>query len=295
MKRIKFDLNIALGSLELGARDAVTSKYIGRYKSVFKGRGVEFDSYRAYSPDDDAAMIDWKASARADQLMIKQYTEERNLDVFFLIDISNTMLISSQPKLKCEYAAELISSLGYNILESGDNLGYALFNERITQFSPPKKGLSSFPEFIDVLSQADNYGGGCNIKLALDFALESINEGSLVIIVSDFIGLTTGWERSIEHAASKFNLMGIMINDPIERKIPEGQGQMAIEDPLSGKRMLIEPNIIKPFFEVEVKRIEHTIRSVFMDHGADFTLLQTDTDFIGKIIELFQARMAKWK
>ena len=73
--------------LEIFTKSSVGSKLIGRYKSVFKGKGLEFAGYREYSPDDDSTMIDWKASSRANEIMVKEMVEERNLNVFFLIDV----------------------------------------------------------------------------------------------------------------------------------------------------------------------------------------------------------------
>lgn len=295
MKKLKIDLKIGFESLDIGARDPIAGTYLGRYKSVFKGRGLEFDSYRQYGPDDDAALIDWKASARSDKLLVKEFTEERNMTVFFLIDASNTMIIGSQPKLKCEYAAELAASLGYHILNSGDNLGYALFNEKIVSFRPPERSLSTHAELIDTLSDAQNYGGNYDLKPVIDFLLELLPEKSLVIIISDFIGLIEGWEEAVKQAASKFSLIGIMIRDPIDRSIPAGLGQLAIADPLGSSTLIIDPNTIKPFYDEEARREEEHIKSVFLDNGSDFTILQTDKDFIGSVIELFESRGEKWR
>jgi len=296
MKKIKIDLKIGFASLDIGAREDVTTQYLGSYKSVFKGRGLEFDSYRKFSPDnDDAAMIDTLASARAGSLMVRQFVEERNMDVFFLIDASNTMILSSQPKLKCEYAAELASSLSLTILKSDDNVGYALFNEKVIEFSPSGKGLNVHSRFINTLTQANNYGGGYNLKGALDSVAEYLKEGSLLIIISDFIGLQKGWEESIKMASSKYSVIGIMVRDPIDRKIPEGMGQISIADPMSGQSLIVESSSIRPFFEADVKREENHINSVFMDNGSDFLILQTNESFIGKIIELFKMREIKWR
>ena len=55
------------------------------YRSVFRGKGLEFDSYRLYSDGDDASLIDWKASLRANEMLSKQYIEERDLNVYFLV------------------------------------------------------------------------------------------------------------------------------------------------------------------------------------------------------------------
>lgn len=295
MRRIKIDLKIGFESLDIDARDEVTSNYLGRYKSIFKGKGLEFDSYRQFAPDDDASMIDRLASARAGTHMVRQFVEERNLNVFFLIDVSNTMILGSEPKLKCEYAAELISSLSYTILHAGDNIGFAMFNDDVIDYILPKKGISIHSQLLDRLTQAANYGGGYNLTKGVNFALEALEKGTLFIIVSDFIGLYKGWEEAIKLASSKFSVIGLMVRDPIDRSIPLGTGQIAISDPLTDEKMLIDPNLIKPYYEQEVKRMEGYITSVFRDNGCDLLLLQTDKPFIGKIIELFKMRQRKWK
>ena len=295
MKRIKIDLKIGFEDLAIGARDTVTTQYLGKYKSVFKGRGLEFDSYRDFTPDDDASLIDWKASAKGGHLMIKQYVEERNLNVFFLMDVSNSMILSSQPILKCEYAAELISSLAFSVLNSGDNVGYALFNDRVIEYRPFTRGMETYSELIETLSKSTNYGGGFNLHLAVEHMIEFIPQGSVVFLITDFIGLNHGWENAIRLAAHKFSLIGIGIRDPIDRRIPEGVGQIAVADPFSEETMLIDPNMIKPYYEKDVQMYEELVSSVFLDNGAELVFLETHEDFIGKIMELFKQREAKWK
>ena len=103
MKELKVDLKPLLKKLE-GFMQAgkVESTSLGSYRSVFKGEGSEFIGYKVYTPDDDASLIDWKASMKANKLLVKEFIEERNLDIFFLIDASSSMTLGSIDKLKCE-------------------------------------------------------------------------------------------------------------------------------------------------------------------------------------------------
>ena len=84
------------------------SELSGGYISLLKGKGFEFEGYRAYTLEDDSRDIDWKASLRAQELLVRILVEERNVKVFFLFDVSNSMCFSSVDKLKCEYGAEII-------------------------------------------------------------------------------------------------------------------------------------------------------------------------------------------
>jgi len=295
MKRINIDLKLAFGALDLTAKDKVTTKYLGQYKSIFKGRGLEFESYRPFTMDDDASMIDRLASERAGSLVVRQYSEERNMDVFFLIDSSNTMILSSQPKLKCEYAAEFVAALAHTIIQSDDNVGFAMFNDKVSIFSEPMKGPTMYSRLVETLSEADLYGGGCNIKNALEFVLGFLKQGSLLILVTDFIGLDNKWEELIRSVAGKFSLIGVMIRDPVDRQIPPGMGQIALADPLTNQNILIDPNVIKPYFDKAVKDYEDAMRHVFKDSGSDFIILQTDEPFVGKVIDLFKQRGSRWR
>jgi len=87
MAKLRVSLTPAIGKLEVVTKSLVNTKVIGRYKSVFKGRGLEFADYRDYTQNDDASLIDWKASARANKTLVKEFVEERNLNVFLLIDV----------------------------------------------------------------------------------------------------------------------------------------------------------------------------------------------------------------
>ena len=102
-RELKIDLTKNIKKLEITTRRLVGAQLIGSYKSAFKGHGLEFANYKEYTQNDDASLIDWKASVRTGKLLIKEYEEERKLDVFFLIDVSSSMVFVSTDKLKNEY------------------------------------------------------------------------------------------------------------------------------------------------------------------------------------------------
>ena len=132
VKHLNIEIKPLLNKLQAGLRRGYTEEHLSAsWKSVFKGRGLEFDSYRNYLPTDDASNIDWKASLRAQELMVKILTEERNIAVMGLVDVSNSMIFSSTKKLKCEYAAELLATVAFGVIGSDDSMGLCMFNEKI--------------------------------------------------------------------------------------------------------------------------------------------------------------------
>lgn len=295
MAKLKVDLEIGLKRLEIFTKGLVNTGFLGNYRSVFKGKGLEFADYRAYMPDDDASLIDWKATVRANQFLVKEFVEERNINVFFLIDVSNSMILSSIPKLKCEYAAEFVSCLSYAMLKSGDNVGYALFSDDIIKEAPPSGGLKQFYIFSEILTDPKMYGGNNNIKKAINFLTEFVKERTLVFIISDFIGIELDWGKGLTLATSKFDIIGVMIRDPIDKSIPGGMGHLAIIDPYSENRTLIEPEKIKEEYAKETKRDEREIEEIFKGNNCDFLSLTTNKPFIEPLIDLFRTRVKKWR
>jgi len=149
------------------------------YRTIIKGKGLEFDGYKEYTASDDSSSIDWKASKRANQILTKQFIEEQNLKVVFIIDVSENMIFGSSEKLKCEYAAEVIASLSNLIIGSGNRVGYLFFSDKVEEFVKPARGEKHFWRFMDSLTDASIYGGKSQLGNAIDFALKIMGDMQL--------------------------------------------------------------------------------------------------------------------
>ena len=84
----------------------VNASFAGQYESVFKGRGMQFEEVREYTPGDDVRSIDWNVTARAGKAYIKRFVEERELTVLLAVDLSASGDFGTREKLKNELAAE---------------------------------------------------------------------------------------------------------------------------------------------------------------------------------------------
>jgi uncharacterized protein (DUF58 family) len=295
MAKLKIDLNFSLKRLDLVTKGLVTTQFLGNYASAFKGQGLEFANYRNYiQGNDDASRIDWKASKRVSNLVVKEYVEERNMEVIFLIDVSKKMLTSSVKKLKAEYIAELVASFSYSMLKSGDSVGLMLFSDKIIKYSPPQSGLQQFYSLTEKLSNTNNYGGYCDIDKAMNFIFKKGNENALVILISDFIYPFSN-EKNFKLAARKFDLITILIRDPRDLTLPEGEGEIVVEDPHSGETLLINPKMIKKEYASIVNSDINKVKNLMKKIGADFLHLQTDKEFIKPLITFFKSREARWR
>lgn len=276
--------------LELVIKIMINTQIISKYRSVFKGVGLEFEDFRQYAPGDDAERIDWKASARSNQILIKEFKEERNLDVYFLLDVSSTMVFGSTEQLKMEYASEVVASVGYFISKAGDKIGLLMFNDKVVKTIPTGTGDQQFYTIVRALVNPKFYGGGYDLPYAINFLMNATKRRGLLIIVSDFIGLKEGWDKSIRLASTKFDVVGIMVRDPRDETMVSGVGQIVMGDPFSKREQIVNPSAIKEEYDEYVKKEEKDIEGKFMKSNADFIHLTTDKPFVKPIIEFLIRR-----
>mgnify|MGYP001575372746 CR=1 FL=1 len=294
MSRLYVDVRNIL-NLDISVKSPVKTGMLGRYKSVFKGKGLEFDGYRAYSEnEDDADMIDWKASARANELLVRQYVEERNMNVFFLIDTGSTMEFSSTSKLKGEYAAEVVLSLAYTILQSGDAVGFCMFSDDSKYKQPFAAGPKQFYLLSNSITDPKNYGGVFNFNRAAEFLFEFAKKGDIVFLVSDFINLKGKWDENIALLAQKYDLIGIMIRDVRDSNLP-GKGIVTIEDIATKKQMTVDSSVIKKRYELAAKKQEANVERAFLRMKQGFIRIYTNKSFVEPITGFFNLRGRLWR
>ena len=296
-KQLKVDLTPKIRKLEALSRRVIREEgFGGEYKSSFKGAGIEFESYRQYINDyDDADRIDWKASNRARELLVKTYSEERGLDVFILVDVSENMVFGSGEKLKNEYAIELIASLSHAILEVGDNVGLATFSDKPIIKMLPKRSPAQFYNITRALLDPNIYGGKFDFNAAMRFLFEFIDKpNTLVIIISDFTNLPSDWTNLLGIVGVKYDVIAIMVRDIRDKTLPEDGGEVLISDSKTGKQLLIDCKIIKKKFEEYVKKQEEEIKDTFLKYRIDFVNLTTNKSFVGPVLDYFTRRGARW-
>ncbi len=296
MKKLKLDIKGLANRLDITTRKLLNTTLAGNYQTAFRGSGLEFYGFRKYTTGDDAGKIDWKASTRANDLLIREYIEERSLNVFFLVDASSTMLFGSRDKIKAQYAAELVASMSFAIIHSSDSVGFGMFNKGIVKNFLPASGEKQYYNILNNLVDLNLYGNGFDLAKPLKYYTEVLPRGSLFFIVSDFIGLKGDeWIKALRIACRKLDTIGIMIRDVRDRQLPEGYSEIVLESPEDDRKKIVNPAAIKHAYESYVKREEERIVEVFSQSGGEFLLLTTDMNFVNIIIKMFKRRVLKYR
>lgn len=263
-----------------------TFRLILKYQILFRGSGIEFAGLREYVPEqDDATKIDWKASLRAKKLYVKQFEDERDLDVYILLDVSNSMLLGTQEKLKSEYAAVVAGTLAYAAVESGDNVGFAMFNDDIIIALDPVGDISQYYKILRLIVDPRNYGGNCDLGKSLSYLINMVADRTILFIISDFIGIGDGWEDALKMIGGKLDrVLGIMIRDIRDTFMPPGMGCMRFSDPFSDNVLSVNTDKIREKFEKLAKEQETKIESEFRNSGLGFVKIYTTKPFVKPLI-----------
>lgn len=292
MYELRLDLEPILKSAELISRKDIKGAesrlsglgmtQVGSRRALFRTKGLEFEKYKDFVTGDDATMIDWKASLRAQKILSRVYSEEENKDIVFLLDVSSSMSYSSFGKLKNEYAAELIAALTYSFSHTGDNIGLYMFTDKITRVVSLDSGPGQYKKVLSALTDPTNYEGSYDLGKTLRELYGILKRKAVIVIVSDFIGLKEGWKGVVLSSTGIFEILAFIIRDPLDDKLPEKHvvGQLVISDPFSEEEILTDPHKIRERYEEYNKKSIKNIETVFRSISADILVLHTNESFV---------------
>jgi len=292
VQELRLDLLPRFKQAELKVRQAILSKMLqGEWTTMFKGRSMEFTGFRKYEYGDDASLIDWGASLRAKDILVREFEEYRNFEIFFMLDVSDSMLFSSTGRLKCEYAAEVLYAIMYGAINSDNAIGMGMFNDGLIKRIEATVGRANYFKIIKAITDPKNYGGGFDLKKGIQYLQTFLKRRSLIIFLSDFIGAPSDLKRMIAQLCENNDVIGIMIRDPRDYKLPKEGGQFLIQDPYSDEKIQIDANEYSLLYEHEAKKQLEEIRSAFKVSKGGFLTLSTDEDFYDPLLKLFRQRM----
>lgn len=289
-RKINSDIPSRIAELQSIMKESVLKYKL--YRILLRGKGLEFESYRDYTQNDDASSIDWKASMRANKILVKQYKEEKNLKIMFLVDVSDNMVFGSTEKLKCEYASEIMAAFSHLIITTGDKVGSIFFSDKIKSHSKPEGGDRSFHKIVNEITNASLYGGAQNLDMVFKYVLDYLGrEIDSLVIISDFISFSKDTKKKLEFIAQKFETVLLSVRDPLDNTLPDFKGEINIQDPRTGQQMLLDPRIAKGFYERYAFEQQEMIRKLCRDNGVDFLEIRTSEPFVPALAEFLKGRV----
>ncbi len=222
--------------LEVRASHLVTSLFAGAYRSVFRGRGIEFEEVREYQPGDDIRSIDWNVTARSGRPFVKRFIEEREMTVMILLDQSASLDCSTPRRAKSSQAAEICALLSFAAVRSNDRVGLISFTDRIESYIPPGKGSRHAQRLIAALVQAPG-GNGTDLAAALSYLERVQRRRAVLFLVSDFIA--ADFRLPLAAVSRRFEVIAISVSDSMDDELA-AVGLIHVVDPETGARHLVD-------------------------------------------------------
>ncbi len=211
------ELTKQLRLLEIRTNRIVQEIAQGAYRSVFKGRGIEFDEVREYTPDDDVRDIDWLVSARMNAPYVKKYIEERELSVLLAVDVSASGAFGAAEKSKRQTAAELAALLAFSAGKNGDKVGLLMFSDKIELFVPPRSGRIHTLRLIREMLAFEPSSRGTRLDLALKEAGNLMKKRGIIFLLSDLIAENPPLQE-LKLLNRRHDVIAIKVSDPVEKE-----------------------------------------------------------------------------
>ena len=219
--------------LEIRTDRAVDEIVCGAYRSVFKGRGIEFEEVREYVPGDDVRTIDWNVTARTGTAFVKKFVEERELVVLLVVDVSASGSFGSGEKSKRAAAAELAALLAFSAGRSGDKVGLLMFSDRTELYVPPRSGRRHALRLVREVLAFRPSSRGTDIGGALREAAQLLKKRGVVFLLSDLMD-ERDFESSLKMLNRRHDVVALELFDPAEREWPS-RVAADLEDSESGE------------------------------------------------------------
>jgi uncharacterized protein (DUF58 family) len=200
----------------------------GNYRSVFRGPGIEFDEVREYTEGDDARIVDWNVTARLGNAFAKTYREERELVLFFVVDVSASVFLGEPANRRKELVQFLVALLTFCAVRNNDKIGAVFFSDRIEKWIPPRKGKEHAFRLINDVLAIEPKGKGSDLTGALRTVGKYMKRRGIVFLLSDF--KTGGYSRELSLVARKHDVVAIRVYDPLDEQYPES-GLVRLQDP----------------------------------------------------------------
>ncbi|MBM2618787.1 DUF58 domain-containing protein [Actinoplanes sp. LDG1-06] len=261
----------------------------GNYRTVWHGAGIDFTDLRVYSAEDDVRHIDWNVTARLDEPYVRQYTEDRELTAWLVIDRSASMRFG-QGAGKESTATELAVSIARLISRGGNRVGAILFDNLSHQVIPPRGGRDQVLRITrELLRPAPKGKPGKTTDLAAMLRLAAATTAkrrSLVFVMSDFIG-DPEWDRPLARLTHRHEVVVIRVVDPAEVELPD-LGVILVEDAETGEQLLVDTSdpLLRDRLAEQAGAREDELAAGMRRAGVSAQRITTDQDMLSVLVDL---------
>lgn len=264
----------------------------GDYRTLWRGAGLDLADLREYQLHDDVRHIDWNVTARVQSPHVRQFTEDRDLTAWFLVDLSPSADFGSRDVEKRDLATQFVAVLARVLTRHGNKVGAMLYSSRVDAVIPARSGRLDLLRLLNAMMKRSHLSlvGATRLGDLLRTALGAVRRRSSVFVISDFIS-EPGWEKPLGMLAQRHDVVVVRLTDPLEMEIPD-LGLVTMEDPETGEQLFVDthdPGFRQRFTALAQER-ERALRASFTRAGVDVLELGTDKSLVDAVVRFVDLR-----
>jgi uncharacterized protein (DUF58 family) len=273
----------------------------GDYRTLWRGAGLDLADLREYQHHDDVRHIDWNVTARLQQPYVRQFTEDRELSAWFLVDLSASVDFGSNVLTKRNVAREFVGVLARLLTRHGNRVGALLYGTAVDTVIPARGGRLQVLHLLQRMAArpAESAPGSTQLRDLLQAGQRIVKRRSSLFVVSDFIS-SPGWERTLAQLAERHDVTVVRLFDPLEMDLPD-IGLVTMRDAETGEQLVVDTHDarFRKRFAAAAERREERLREAFAQAGVDTLELATDDDLENAILRFAdlrkqRSRLANW-
>ncbi len=275
--------------IELRTRKLVAQLVGGDYSSIFRGHGMEFSDLRPYVEGDDPKLIDWNVYARTRTPFVKVFTEERELMVLLIVDVSGSLRFGSLNLTKAERVAEVAAVLALSASESNDRVGMLTFSDTVHNYIPPEKGRKHALGLVRRILQVPDRQAHADLDNALKYMGRLMKRRALIFIISDF-AFPSG-SKLLKAVVQKHDVVGIHVFDPRELHLPM-MGRVRFRNPETGREKVVNTSSgrWRKNFADNVRLVQQNREELCRENRLDLLSISTSDNLILPLRRFFELR-----
>ncbi|WP_321428371.1 DUF58 domain-containing protein [uncultured Methanolobus sp.] len=277
--------------IEISTKQQVDGLIAGNYHSVFKGQGIDFSEIREYRAGDDVRTIDWKVTARFNRPFIKEFVEERDLRVYFAIDVSASGSFGSNIS-KMQKATEIAASLMFSAMKNNDNVGLFLFTEDVEKHIPARKGRKHVLKLLGTMVSYEPLEKRTDIMKSMESVAKMLKRRSIIFVISDFI--SDDFSKPLNIMRNRHDIVALRVMDAREQELPD-VGLIELEDEETGEQLLVDTSDeeIRTRYAELVREHNESLQKLFRKMKIDMVDLVTDEPYEVALNKFFKTRKIK--
>ncbi len=262
----------------------------GDYRTFLRGIGTDFLDLRPYEWGDDVRHIDWNATARMDELLVRDFMEDRELTAWLLLDRSRSMAFGTAGRTKERVLCELAATFAQLLTRNGNRIGAIVYDGESQWTLRPGQGRKQVLLLLRQVLRPVAGGKATSLATLLTSAAQVVRRRSLVVLISDFIS-EPGWERPLLRLTQRHEVVAVRVVDPLEHELPEA-GFLFVQDAETGEQLFVDTSDpeLRRRLRAAAEEQDETIRHGVARARADLHVVSTEDDLLSAFVRMARSR-----